>query len=49
MRRKGITIGLLVLLAALVIVPVISSATAHAGSLEDAISSGQMCLISATG
>jgi hypothetical protein len=37
MRRKGITIGLLVLLAALVIVPVVGTATAHAGSLEDAI------------
>jgi uncharacterized membrane protein YfcA len=37
MRRKGITIGLLALLAALVIVPVVSTATAHAGSLEDAI------------
>jgi hypothetical protein len=37
MRRKGVTICLLALLAALVIVPVVSSATAHAASLEEAI------------
>jgi uncharacterized membrane protein YfcA len=37
MCRKGVTIGLLVLLAALVIVPLLSSSTAHAGTLEDAI------------
>jgi uncharacterized protein len=37
MCRKGVTIGLLVLLAALVIVPVLTSSTAHAGKLEDAI------------
>jgi uncharacterized membrane protein YfcA len=37
MRRKGVTICLLALLAALVIVPVVSTATAHAASLEEAI------------
>jgi uncharacterized protein len=37
MRRKGITIGMLTLLAALVMVPLVSTATAHAGSLEEAI------------
>ncbi len=37
MRRNGITICLLALLAALVIVPVMSAATAHAASLEEAI------------
>jgi len=37
MLRKGVTICLLALLAALVIVPVVSTATAHAGSLEEAI------------
>ncbi len=37
MRRKGINICFLALLAALVIVPVMSTATAHAASLEEAI------------
>ena len=37
MRTKGVTLCLLTLLAALVIIPAISTATAHAASLEDAI------------
>ncbi len=37
MRRKGVSICLLALLAALAIVPVVNIATAHAGSLEEAI------------
>jgi uncharacterized protein len=37
MHRKGVTICLLALLAALVLVPLLTSSTAHAGSLEDAI------------